>query len=135
MNRGAPSKERHGAWQQREPPHYRRWPLGEGRHSNSPAAQSRFARLPDTPTLAEAGVKFDFNLWQGVAAPAGTPEAIVNKLSAALNKALSSPEVKKRLHDLGAEAQTSSPPEFTAFVAQEGERLGRLIADKHIAID
>ena len=62
----------------------------------------RLAVLPDLPTLDEAGLEgFEMTVWHGLFAPAGTPEEIIEKLSAALQKAVQDPKVTARFADLG----------------------------------
>lgn len=99
------------------------------------ASAQRFARLPDVPTLREGGIRFEFDLWQGVAVPAGTPREIVSRLSKELEKTLKDPAVRAKLHFIGAEPITSTPEEFTAYVRSEAERWGRLIVQKNIRLD
>ena len=60
----------------------------------------RLPAIPNVPTLNEQGLKgFEVKVWHGVYAPKGTPQPILNKINAALKKALNSPDVKKRLDD------------------------------------
>ena len=67
----------------------------------------RSPELPDVPTMQEAGIKdFEASLWLGVVAPAGTPDAIVKQLHAAILKTVKDPEVAKRLRKSGAEPVT-----------------------------
>ncbi|CAN5187297.1 tripartite tricarboxylate transporter substrate binding protein [soil metagenome] len=76
--------------------------------------------LPDVPTVAESGYPdFDVQSWFGLAAPAGTPKAVIDRLNAELNKALNTPEFKQRLADLGATATPGTPDDFRGFVAKE----------------
>jgi tripartite-type tricarboxylate transporter receptor subunit TctC len=80
----------------------------------------RFSGLPDVPTVAESGVAgYEATAWNGIAAPARTPPAIVERLNKEVNAALASPEVKQRLHGLGVEARGSTPGEFRAFLVSE----------------
>jgi tripartite-type tricarboxylate transporter receptor subunit TctC len=80
----------------------------------------RSSALPNIPTIAEGGLPgFDYNLWVGMFAPAGTPPEIVNKINADVMRALQTPEVKERLANLGADAMPMSPAEFKAFVRKE----------------
>ena len=61
---------------------------------------SRLPAIPNVPTLNEQGLKgFEVKVWHGVYAPKGTPQPVLNKINAALKKALNSPDVKKRLED------------------------------------
>jgi len=84
-------------------------------------ADKRSGARPDVPTSAEAGLAdFVGGTWNIVAVPAGTPKPIVDRLNAAINKALASPAVAERLHQLGIEAVTDSTPASTrAFVTVE----------------
>jgi len=80
----------------------------------------RSSVLPDVPTIAESGLSgFDYNLWVGVFAPAGTPIDLVEKINRDVLGALASPEVKDRLAALGADAMPMAPPEFRKFVQEE----------------
>lgn len=84
-------------------------------------ADKRSQARPDVPTAAEAGLAdFVGGTWNIVAVPAGTPKPIVDRLNAAINKALVSPVVAERLQQLGIEAVTDSTPASTrAFVTAE----------------
>jgi len=73
---------------------------------------ARAANLPDVPTVAESGVPgFEFEGFLGIAGPAGMPRDLVMRLNAALNKAASSDDVKKRLLDLGLRLASGGTPE------------------------
>ena len=66
------------------------------------AGPNRLAALPDVPTAKEAGIpEFDMNIWSGIYAPKNTPKAIVDKLAAALDKALDDPATAEKLGKLG----------------------------------
>ena len=76
--------------------------------------------LPEVPTTAEAGIKnSESPLWFGVWAPAGTPEAIVNKINADVRKALADAGTKAKLVNLGNDTLDMSPREFSDFVDSE----------------
>jgi tripartite-type tricarboxylate transporter receptor subunit TctC len=84
------------------------------------ARGERWPQLPDVPTLVESGfADFTVDAWTGVAAPGGTPPAIVATLNRAINEGLASAEAKEGLARFSAIAQTSSPREFADFVARE----------------
>jgi len=88
----------------------------------------RSSVLPDVPTIAESGLPgFDYNLWVGVFAPAGTPIDLVEKINRDVLGALASPEVKDRLAALGADAMPMAPPEFRKFVQEEIGESGKVI--------
>jgi tripartite-type tricarboxylate transporter receptor subunit TctC len=91
------------------------------------AAKTRSPMLPDVPTAAEQGLpEFEFAVSYAAFAPAGTPTAIIDKLAAALNKALDEEQVQKRLADLGAEIAEPSrrgPKPLADMVRSEAARL------------
>jgi tripartite-type tricarboxylate transporter receptor subunit TctC len=93
--------------------------------------RERLLQLPDVPTFAEGGVPaFELTVWNAIAAPKGTPAAIVGRLEAALAKALSDPNVKARFTDLAAVAPSPSEAGGAALgrlIATDVERLGRLV--------
>ena len=94
------------------------------------ASAKRQALLPDVPTLAEAGIKdAEAIVWFGMAAPARTPRAIIDKLNAECNRILRMPDVKRRLDELGLEVEGGTPEAFAAFVRKETARLQKLIKD------
>ena len=83
-------------------------------------SNERSPKLPSVPTVIEAGFpKMENTFWLGVVVPAGTPTDIINKLNAAFRDALSQPEAKTRLANLGADIKVSTPAEFGQFLAKE----------------
>ncbi len=87
----------------------------------------RSSLLPDVPSLAEQGVKgYDAAAWVGFFAPAGTPQPIVNKLSAELAKIAKNAEVVKRIKADGGATVGSTPGEFRQVVVSEVERWRKL---------
>lgn len=84
--------------------------------------------LPDVPTFIESGyADFDVQSWFGLAAPAGTPAAVVTKLNAELAKVLALPEVKKRLAEMGATPSGGSPADMRKFAAAEIKRWNAVV--------
>lgn len=92
------------------------------------AGSQRFELMPDLPTVAEAGLKgFATDNWYGVFAPAGTPVAIINRLHAEVVKALTAPDLKKQLLDLGIVTTSSaSPAAFTSYIASETAKWAKI---------
>jgi tripartite-type tricarboxylate transporter receptor subunit TctC len=83
-------------------------------------SNERVSKLPNVPTVIEAGFpRMENTFWLGVVVPAGTPTAIIDKLNAAFRDALSQPEAKARLDNLGADIKVTSPAEFGRFLAKE----------------
>ena len=94
----------------------------------------RSSALPDIPTTAEAGVpNSEFNFWIGMMAPAKTPRAIIMKLNAEVQKALTSDEVKERFSKLGAEVWTIAPEQFDQYIKEEINVNSKLVKDAGIS--
>jgi tripartite-type tricarboxylate transporter receptor subunit TctC len=92
------------------------------------AAERRLAAVPDIPTFAELGWPgVQLSTWFGLAAPKGTPAAVVDKLNKAMTVALQKPDVVKRLQDMGAEPKTSTPAAFASFWRAEIDRYRDLV--------
>ncbi len=84
--------------------------------------------LADVPTVAESGFPgFDLVEWYALFLPANTPQDIVDRLYAEIMKIMASPEMVKRIHDIGAEGSTMTPPEFAAWVKKDEQTWGQLI--------
>ena len=91
---------------------------------------NRTPSSPDTPTVAESGQPgFDFALWGGFFAPAGTPRDIVQLLNREINKVLAIPEVRDRLAAEGTDIVASNPEQFAAFVQTEMRKYEKIIRD------
>lgn len=92
--------------------------------------------LPEVPTLSEAGVPgAEVYEWNVVLAPAGTPEAVVSKVSAALQKALDAPDVKARIAQLGGDIQKGGPDAAHAFVQQQMALWARVVKARGITLE
>jgi len=88
----------------------------------------RSSVLPEVPTLAEEGVSgFDYTIWYGIWAPAGTAARVVNKLARDIARAVAAPDVRERLANNGADPMSMTPTEFARFVATEHESAARVI--------
>ena len=84
--------------------------------------------LPDMPTMNESGVpQYDAVIWLGLMAPAGTPEAIVSKLNAEINKIVNSADVKATWSKQGAVPMSMSVPVFTKFVADDVAKWANIV--------
>jgi tripartite-type tricarboxylate transporter receptor subunit TctC len=75
--------------------------------------------MPDVPTMKESGVDMDVVVWYGVLAPAATPRDIVTKLAEAIARAASSPDIRTKLIEQGAEPMGGTPEEFSRLLKQE----------------
>lgn len=84
--------------------------------------------LPDMPTMNEAGVaQYDAVIWLGLMAPAGTPEAVVSKLNAEINKIVNSADVKAAWSKQGAVPMSMTVPVFTKFVADDVAKWANIV--------
>jgi tripartite-type tricarboxylate transporter receptor subunit TctC len=91
---------------------------------------------PDVPTLAESGLPgYEVGSWQGVFAPAGTPPDIVKRLNAEIVKIINSPDVQKKLLELGAEPVGNSSEEFSALVKTEVVKWGDVVKKSGAKVD
>jgi tripartite-type tricarboxylate transporter receptor subunit TctC len=98
--------------------------------------KARDPLLPDVPTMAEAGVAgYEAVAWGAFMVPAGTPDAIVNRLGDAVRTAYRKPEVIKSLADRGTDAVSSTRAELTALIAQDTERWGRVVREAKITLE
>ncbi|MES2978537.1 MAG: tripartite tricarboxylate transporter substrate binding protein [Pseudomonadota bacterium] len=96
-------------------------------------SKDRSSLMPDLPTFIESGVPdYDLSGWISLFAPAGTPPAVVNKLNAELTRILTTPEVRTRFQDLGAEPSPMPVPQFTAWVQQEVNTWTKLVKEAGI---
>lgn len=97
---------------------------------------TRSGALPDVPTVAESGIPgFETNQWQSMVAPAGTPPAIVNRLSAEVDKILKKPEVIERFKGLGAEPVGGTPEQLGQFIAAETGKWSKVVRESGAKID
>jgi len=86
--------------------------------------------LPDLPTLAEAGLSgFEAAAWQGIVVPTGTPNEIIQKLNAEVNKALAHPDIRSRLAAQGADILGGTPAEYAAYLRSELPRWAKAVKD------
>lgn len=114
------------------------WPLAKGGKLRALAVTTakRSPISPDVPTLSEAGLAgYEIGSWQGVFAPAGTPPDVVKRLNAEIVKIINSPDVQKKLLELGAEPVANSPEEFSALVRTEVVKWGDVVKKSGAKVD
>ncbi|HEY9274503.1 tripartite tricarboxylate transporter substrate binding protein, partial [Achromobacter sp.] len=96
----------------------------------------RSKSAPDVPTMKESGfANFDVSSWFGLIAPAGTPPEVVNKLNAAMVKALDKPEVQLSFEKLGAVGVKTTPAEFGQFIKSEVEGWAPVVKASGAKVD
>ncbi|CAG4923776.1 Bug family tripartite tricarboxylate transporter substrate binding protein [Paraburkholderia gardini] len=94
---------------------------------------SRFAGLPQVPTLAESGLGgFDATSWSGLSVPAATDDAIVRRLASQSAQALSDPDVKRKMQMLGGEARASTPEEMSQMFDADRAKWQQVIEQANI---
>jgi tripartite-type tricarboxylate transporter receptor subunit TctC len=92
------------------------------------SSSQRNPALPDVPTVAQAGVAgYDVASWNALAAPAGTPPEVIERLGRAAREAVASPAVREKLGKLGVRVQASTPAELQALLGSEIKRWGDVI--------
>jgi tripartite-type tricarboxylate transporter receptor subunit TctC len=98
--------------------------------------KTRTPLLPNIPTMAEVGVpNCEANTFFGLAAPKGTPAAIIKKLSDAMNVGLATPQMQKIIVSLGSESKPNSPEEFAAYIAAQHQKWGEVGKAAHVQVN
>jgi tripartite-type tricarboxylate transporter receptor subunit TctC len=100
------------------------------------ANDKRLTQLPDVPTFAEQGYQgMEAGLWYGMLAPRGTSRDVINRLNAAINKAIRDPDVRQRFAASSIEVIGGTPKEFGDYVAAEIRRWGEVARAANIRIE
>jgi tripartite-type tricarboxylate transporter receptor subunit TctC len=110
------------------------WPQVQQGHLRAlgVASRERTPLAPEVPAIAETVPGFEATSWVGVVGPAGTPPAVVEKISQAFGTAMRRPEIVKRLADLGAVAAASTPAELLAFIRDDRARWQQVAKDANL---
>ncbi len=100
------------------------------------AAPKRFAKLPDVPTAAEAGLPgYEVSAWFGLLAPRGTQDDIVMRLNMEVRHALANGEVRDTLQNQGFEPSASSPQQFATLISTESAKWSRAVKESGAKIE
>jgi tripartite-type tricarboxylate transporter receptor subunit TctC len=98
--------------------------------------EHRSPAFPDVPTVAEAGVPgYAAPTWSGVIGPAGIPRPIVDKLNAAINRAIQSPTFKERFASIGDEPAGGTPEEFAETIAKDSAKWKEVVQRSGARLD
>jgi tripartite-type tricarboxylate transporter receptor subunit TctC len=88
---------------------------------------ARAEALPDVPVLGDFVTGYEASLWQGLAAPKGTPAEVINRLNATINAGLADPALRARLADLGSTAFAGSPTDFGKLIADDTAKWAKVV--------
>ena len=100
------------------------------------SSAKRNASLPEVPTIAESGYPdFDISPWWGILAPAGTPPAVVDRISTDVTQILRTPEAQAFFRDRGAEAMITTPDQFQAMLESDVVKWGKVVKASGAKID
>jgi tripartite-type tricarboxylate transporter receptor subunit TctC len=91
--------------------------------------------LPDLPTVGDFVPGYEASSWYGVGAPKNTPAAIIDALNKEINAGLADPEMKAKLANFDGMALAGSPKDFGKFIADETEKLGKVIRAAHLKVE
>ena len=91
------------------------------------SSPKRLSALPDTPTVMEAGYKYQVNNWHGVVAPKAVPKAIIDRLNSEINKAIKDPDFAKRIAQDGLEPAGGTPEAFGELLKREVVEWGEVV--------
>ena len=92
--------------------------------------------LAEVPTFMEAGLPgYEVRSWQGILAPARTPQAVIDRLSQEIARILRTPEVRDNLLTMGAEPFISTPRQFGALIKADMAKYAKLIRDANIKLE
>ena len=92
----------------------------------------RWVSLPEVPTVAETLPGYEVELWFGTMAPRGTPQPVIDRLNAAINKALEEPEMRKNLSDQGMVQTGGTPQKFGERIQRDNPRWVRVVKEANI---
>ena len=96
---------------------------------------TRSAQLPEVPTMTEAGVPMQVTAWFGLLAPAGTPDAVVERIQQSARRAMQTAEVRQRFADLGGVPGGETPAEYDAFIAQERKSWAQIVKAAGLSLE
>ena len=92
--------------------------------------EKRHPFIPDVPTFIEQGYKeFVMGNWTGIVAPAGTPKNVIDKLAKEITRIIRTPEMSKRLEEMGVDPMGGTPAEFGTLIRAETARFGKAVKE------
>jgi tripartite-type tricarboxylate transporter receptor subunit TctC len=95
----------------------------------------RLPSLPEVQVIGETVPGYAVDGWLGLGAPKGTPDAIIEKLNAALGVGIADPQIKERLINLGFVPAAMTPGQFGAFIADETAKWAKVVKFAGVKLD
>jgi tripartite-type tricarboxylate transporter receptor subunit TctC len=113
------------------------WPLAQGGEVRAlgVTTASRVAAAPDLPTIGETLPGFEATGWQGLFAPAGTPQPIIEKLAEEVNRIFLLPDVVNSLRKVGGDPLPMRPSDFAQFIRTERVKWAEVVKSSGVRID
>ena len=99
------------------------------------AGKTRFAGLPDVPTVSDVVPGFEASAWQGVGVPRGTPNEIIERLNREINAGLADAKMKTRFAEFGASTIVATPAEFATYLGAETEKWAKAVQFSGAKVD
>jgi tripartite-type tricarboxylate transporter receptor subunit TctC len=100
------------------------------------ASAKRSPLLPEVPTFAEAGIPFEARSWFAIAAPAGTPRPVVDRIAADVKRIVESPEYREKyVAGLGLEPFPLGPDQFAAFLVEDRAKYAQRVKNANVKLD
>jgi tripartite-type tricarboxylate transporter receptor subunit TctC len=99
------------------------------------SSTQRSPLLPDLPTVAESGLRYETSGWYGLVAPARTPKAITSRLQTSLRQSLNAPDMKERLAGQGVDGIASTPEQLTQFLREELDKWAKVVKAAGLKVD
>jgi tripartite-type tricarboxylate transporter receptor subunit TctC len=96
---------------------------------------AREPSFPDLPTVGDTVPGYEATAWFGVGMPKGTPREAIDKMNAAINRALADPKMRARLADLGGSPIPGTPEDFGRVIATETEKWAKVVASSGATVD
>jgi tripartite-type tricarboxylate transporter receptor subunit TctC len=95
----------------------------------------RASAIPDIPTIAETVPGFDYTIWYAFFAPARTPPAIVNKVSADIQRALKEPDLVQPFMSQGSEPHPTTPQELASYISKDTARWAKIVKERNLKVE
>jgi tripartite-type tricarboxylate transporter receptor subunit TctC len=99
------------------------------------SSAQRSPLLPDLPTVAESGLRYETSGWYGLVAPARMPKAVAAKLYSSLRQSLNAPDMKERLAAQGVDGIASTPEQLTQFLREELDKWSKVVKAAGLKVD